>query len=63
MDNNKPYLLEDGTLVIPFECADHRYKYWKSEGMSIPEILEELEASEEIWAKYTRAPYPGGEKD
>ena len=27
--HDEPYFMEDGTLVIPFSCPDHSYKYWK----------------------------------
>lgn len=53
MDEIKPYIDEDGTLVIPFECADHRYKYWKEEGAPLDELLEELDVSDEVWKKYS----------
>ncbi|MCJ2165833.1 MULTISPECIES: hypothetical protein [unclassified Pseudodesulfovibrio] len=58
MDESKPYLTDDGILVIPFECSDNAYKYWKQEGKPMTEILEELHASPEIWACYTHEPYP-----
>jgi hypothetical protein len=57
MDKTKPYLDEDGTLVIPFECGDHTYKYWKQEGRSLADILAELGAGEEVWDSYTHVPY------
>lgn len=53
MDEIKPYIDEDGTLVIPFECADHRHKYWKQEGDPLSAILREAGVPEEDWAKYT----------
>jgi hypothetical protein len=58
MDKNKPYLAEDGTLVVPFECSDHAYKYWKQEGKPLTEILKELGADQDVWARYTHVPYP-----
>lgn len=58
MDEKKPYFDEDGTLVIPFECSDHSYKYWKQEGKPMTDILKELNASPEVWAKYTHEKYP-----
>ncbi|BCS90128.1 hypothetical protein [Pseudodesulfovibrio sediminis] len=58
MDETKPYLTEDGTLIIPFECADNTYKYWKQEGRDITEILTELNASPEVWARYTHKKFP-----
>ena len=52
-----PYL--DGeTLIIPFACSDHRYKYWKKEGMPISDILKELDVPSEVWIKYTGNPRP-----
>ncbi|MBI9078696.1 MAG: hypothetical protein JEY79_03030 [Pseudodesulfovibrio sp.] len=63
MDDKKPYLAEDGTLIIPFECSDHTYKYWKQEGNSIADILTELDVSEEVWSHYTHIPYPNGDND
>ncbi|WP_272700482.1 hypothetical protein [Desulfovibrio sp. Fe33] len=58
MDEKKPFLTEDGTLVIPFECSDNADKYWKQEGKDMTDILKELNASPEIWARYTHKPYP-----
>lgn len=58
MDEKKPYLTEDGTLIIPFECSDNGYKYWKQDGKSLTDILTELNASPEIWARYTHEKYP-----
>jgi len=58
MDDKKPYLTEDGTLIIPFECTDNSYKFWKQERKPMTEILRELNASPEIWAKYTHEKYP-----
>ncbi|ADU63353.1 MAG: hypothetical protein KUA35_12335 [Pseudodesulfovibrio sp.] len=57
MDKTQPYLDEDGTLVIPFECGDHTYKYWKQEGRSLADILAELGAGEDVWVRYTHAAY------
>lgn len=59
MEKDKPYFAEDGTLIIPFECSDHAYKYWKQEGKPLTEILTELGVSEEVWATYTHEKYPG----
>ena len=58
MDEKKPYLTDDGTLVIPFECSDNSSKYWKQDGRKLTEILRELNASPEVWAKYTHVKYP-----
>ena len=51
-DPDKPHFNERGDLVIPFACADHRYKYWKKEGLSLKGVLEELDASEDDKARY-----------
>ena len=56
-DEKKPYLDDDGTLVIPFECADNAHKYWKQEGMHLTDILRELNADPETWARYTHKPF------
>jgi len=61
MDEKKPYLTEDGTLIIPFECSDHGYKYWKQEGKPMTEILTELNASPEVWARYTHEKFPAND--
>ncbi|WP_285907214.1 hypothetical protein [Pseudodesulfovibrio pelocollis] len=58
MDKTKPHLDEDGTLVIPFECADHGYKYWKQEGRPLADILTELGVDEATWAAYTNLAHP-----
>lgn len=63
MEENKPYFAEDGTLIIPFECSDNAYKYWKQDGKPLTEILTELGASEELWAKYTHEKRPNGNGD
>ena len=63
MDTIKPYFDEDGTLVIPFECSDHAYKYWKQEGKPITDILKELGADEAAWARYTHEKFPGPNGD
>jgi len=52
-----PYLNEKGDLIIPFECADHAYKYWKKEGKSLGDILKELGATQEVWERYSFDPY------
>lgn len=63
MDKTKPYLMDDGTLVIPFECSDHAFKYWKQEGKDMAHILRELDVNETTWAKYTHEPYSNGNGD
>lgn len=51
----KPYLKSDGTLVIPSK-SDPKYQWWAG-GQSIAETLAELEASREVWERYTNEPY------
>lgn len=63
MNKTEPYFDDDGTLVIPFECSDHGYKYWKQEGKSMAEILTEMGVDEETWNKYTHEEYPGRNGD
>jgi len=63
MNKIEPYFDEDGTLVIPFECSDHAYKYWKQEGKTMAEILTELGVDETIWSKYTHEKFPGKNED
>lgn len=58
MDTSKPFLDENGDLVIPFECADHQYKYWKKEGKALHDLLKELHAPREVWERYTWEDYP-----
>ena len=59
MNKTEPYFDEDGTLIIPFECTDHAYKYWKKEGKDMHEVLTQLRAPKEAWEKYTHVSYPG----
>ncbi|WP_040372158.1 hypothetical protein [Desulfovibrio oxyclinae] len=61
MDTGKPYFDENGDLVIPFECAEHEYKYWKKEGRELHDILQELGASREVWERYTWEAFPENE--
>jgi hypothetical protein len=56
MNKITPYLDEDGTLVIPFECSDHAYKYWKQEGKPLGDILAELGVPDDIRLRYTQTP-------
>ncbi|SDL39028.1 hypothetical protein SAMN05660337_2878 [Maridesulfovibrio ferrireducens] len=61
MNDNKhdePYFMEDGTLVIPFSCPDHSYKYWKKEGKQLSEILAEMNVDKETWKKFTTDTHP-----
>ncbi|MDD4731932.1 MAG: hypothetical protein PHX58_08370 [Desulfovibrio sp.] len=52
MPKDKPYLNENGDLVIPFACPDHTDKYWKAEGKSMAQLLQELNASDEVLLRY-----------
>ncbi|SKA74446.1 hypothetical protein SAMN02745704_00667 [Paucidesulfovibrio gracilis DSM 16080] len=59
MPNDKPYLNENGDLVIPFACPDNADKYWKPEGKSMSELLQELHAPEDVLLRYLpRMPEP-----
>ena len=58
---DKPWIDESGCLVIPGECPDDRYKWWKKEGQSIAQTLQELRVSREVWQRYTILPYYGDE--
>ncbi|MBI9112487.1 hypothetical protein [Maridesulfovibrio ferrireducens] len=61
MNDNKhdePYFMKDGTLVIPFSCPDHSYKYWKKEGKQLSEILAEMNVDKETWKKFTTDTHP-----
>ena len=51
---NKPYINEQGILVIPFD-SEPRFHWW-ADGQSMIETLKELDAPDEIFAKYG----PGG---
>jgi len=63
MEQDKPYIDETGTLIIPFACSDHGYKYWKQEGRKMADILTELGVDEATWARYTHEPFPSGDDD
>ncbi|MBU1001699.1 MAG: hypothetical protein KKE73_04175 [Proteobacteria bacterium] len=52
----KPYVAEDGNLVIPKQCADE-YRWWDG-GKKLTQILVELKVSKSVWQRYTGAPYP-----
>ena len=45
-----PYINEYGELVIPFK-RDKKYHYWHG-GMSIKDILRELNAADEVIDQY-----------
>ena len=45
-----PYMNEYNELVIPF-AADKKYHYWNG-GMSIKDILRELNAADEVMDQY-----------
>lgn len=59
-DDNKdmPYFLDDETLVIPFSCPDHSYKYWKKEGKKLSEVLADIGTDKETWVKFTTDKHP-----
>ncbi|WP_235619582.1 hypothetical protein [Paucidesulfovibrio longus] len=59
MPNDKPYLDDNGDLVIPFACPDNAFKYWKPEGMKMLKLLHGLGASDEVLLRYLpRLPTP-----
>ena len=63
----KPYITESGELIIPFD-SHPRYKYWLrnkasewlpvNESLTIRNILEELEASREVFEQYVDSKQP-----
>ena len=57
MDANRPFLTEDGVLIIPADCADE-YRWWVEGGRSVAEILKELNACRSVWSRYSSDPYP-----
>ncbi len=56
--HDEPYFMEDGTLVIPFSCPDHSYKYWKKEGKQLAEILTDMNVDKETWQRFTSDKFP-----
>ncbi len=54
-----PYLNNDDELVIPFN-SHPTHQYWKCEGQSIIETLQELGASEEVMTKNIPTSYRQG---
>lgn len=44
----KPYLREDGTVCIPFDC-DPQYHYWREGGQSLYATMAEFGASVEAF--------------
>ena len=56
MDENKPHLTENGTLVIPADCEE-KYRWW-ADGQPISDTLKELNASRTVWMRYSFDPYP-----
>lgn len=52
MPNDKPYLDENGDLIIPFACPDNDYKYWKPEGRKMKDLMLELDAPDEVLLRY-----------
>jgi predicted amidohydrolase len=60
-DHEKPYIDENGTIVIPFNI-DQKYHFW-SGGQKLAETMKEIQAPEDVWRKYLKIPYPGGTGD
>ncbi len=54
---SRPYLSEDGELVVPADCAEE-YRWWTKDGRKLTEILTELKVSKTVWQRYTPKPYP-----
>ena len=52
----RPYIAEDGRLVVPAGCAEE-YRWWGG-GKKISEILVELKVSRTVWERYSPEPYP-----
>ena len=52
----RPYVTEDGRLVVPAGCADE-YRWWGG-GKKLGEILVELKVSRTVWERYSPEPYP-----
>jgi len=58
MDNqDKPYIDENGTIVIPFSI-DQKYHFWNG-GQPLSATMQEINAPEDIWRKYLKVPYSG----
>ena len=51
----RPSINAKGELIIPCDCPP-KYRYWAG-GQSLAQTLRELNASPEVWARYTEAPY------
>ena len=47
----KPYINERGDLIIPFD-APERYHNWKQGALTVWQILDEINASPEVRAKF-----------
>lgn len=52
----KPFIAEDGNLVVPAGCAEE-YRWWDG-GMKLTAILVGLKVSKSVWQRYTSEPYP-----
>lgn len=63
MNDNKPYINDQGDLIVPFECSDNSYKYWKKEGKSMEDVLEEIAAPPEVRTRYLQDYEPGKKDD
>ncbi|MBI9080814.1 MAG: hypothetical protein JEY79_13880 [Pseudodesulfovibrio sp.] len=68
MEEEKPYINEQGDLIIPLNLPE-QYKWWKHSEfknrnkknpyLKIDEILEELKAPYDVWVRYTHEKYRG----
>lgn len=54
---SRPYLTEDGALVVPADC-DAQYRWWAKGGLKLADILIELKASKTVWRNYLPDEYP-----
>ncbi len=56
-DQDKPYIDDNGTIVIPFNI-DKKYHFWNG-GQHLSKTMQELNVPEDIWHKHIEKPYPG----
>lgn len=56
-DGVRPYIDDDGRLVVPAACAEE-YRWWAKGGRSIGDILTELKVSRTVWERYSPESYP-----
>lgn len=52
----RPYLDENGDLVVPSDCPPE-YRWWAG-GRSMGEILVELGVTRTVWERYSAEEYP-----